>query len=435
MRQGTSNVRTKFTAAGLTHFGGIYLLHQFFQQLKVRSYLALNLFYPQRNNRYTLSELLLALTYPMILGLEKIEVSALLKTNGVFQYLTGLPSFPNPTTLRRFLIRSAPELLPQLSKVHNDLRAHFLRFPYTASSFWFDCDSTVQTLYGNQEGVLRGYNPDYPGKKSYHPLVVTEAHLKDCLGGFLRPGNTHTAEGIEELLKTSFSFLPHHNRLRLRADAGFYDGNFISLLKENYVQFAIVARLTSPLKLKVGGLRYHHISPVFSAAEFRYQPYGWKQRERFVILRRKLPEEPTDSQITLFTLDKYAYSAIVTNLDLEPHNIFRFYQDRSAQERIVRTLKEDYPFGKAPTNNFAANALYAELSLLAYNLVTWFKRLCLPADWQSFTLPTIRHRLLMMPGEFVRSKNIPTLRFPRNNPYQDTFFYAQEQIKKLSPLV
>lgn len=373
--------------------------------------------------------------YPMILGLEKIEVSALLKTNGVFQYLTGLPSFPNPTTLRRFLVRSAPELLPQLRKAHDNLRLHFLCSPSTPSSFWFDCDSTVQTLYGNQEGALRGYNPDHLGKKSYHPLVVTEAHLKDCLGGLLRPGNVHTADGIDELMRAVFSILPHHNRLRFRADAGFYDGNFVSFLRENQAQFAIVARLASPFRLKVGGLKYHRITPLFSTAEFRYQPHGWQKKERFVVLRRNLPKEPVESQVTLFTLDQYAYSIIVTNLNLEPYNVFRFYQDRSAQERIVRTLKEDYPFGKAPTNSFAANALYAELSLLAYNLVTWFKRLCLPDDWQSFTLPTIRHRLLMMPGEFVRSRNIPTLRFPRNNPYQNTFHYAQEQIKKLLPLV
>ena len=435
MRSGARKIRTKFTAAGLTHFGGIYLLHQFLQQLRIRSYLYLNLTFPQRNNRYTLSELLLAFMYPMILGLEKIEVSALLKTNGVFQYLTGLPNFPNPTTLRRFLVRSAPELLPQLRKTHDNLRSHFLCFPHTPSSFWFDCDSTVQTLYGNQEGALRGYNPDYPGKKSYHPLIVTEAHLKDCLGGLLRPGNVHTADGIDELMSTVFSILPHRNRLRFRADAGFYDGNFISLLRENQAQFAIVARLTSLFQLRIGGLRYRRITPVFSTSKFHYQPHGWKKKERFVVLRRKLPKEPTDSQTTLFTLDRYAYSIIVTNLHLEPYNVFQFYQDRSAQERIVRTLKEDYPFGKAPTNSFAANALYAELSLLAYNLVTWFKRLCLPEDWQSFTLPTIRHRLLMMPGEFVRSRNIPTLKFPRNNPYQNTFHYAQERIKKLSSLV
>ncbi|MFQ5799182.1 MAG: transposase [Bacteroidota bacterium] len=201
------------------------------------------------------------------------------------------------------------------------------------------------------------------------------------------------------------------------------------------MRFVIVAHLTSPLKARIGTLRYEHASSIFSTSGFRYQPHGWKQKERFVVLRRKLPKEEPRSQTTLFTLDRYAYSVVVTNLDLEPYNVFQFYQDRSAMERIVRTLKEDYPFGKAPTNSFTANALYAELSLLAYNLMTWFKQLCLPDDWQSFTLPTIRHRLLMMPGEFVRSKNIPTLRFPRNSLYQDTFYYAQDRIKKLTPLV
>ena len=435
MRAGARNIQVKFNAARLTHFGGIYLLHQFLQHIRLRSYLCHHLSYDQRNNRYTLTELLLALIYPMILGLEKIEVSALLKTNGVFQYLTGLPSFPNPTTLRRFLTRCAPLLLPELRAVHNDLRAHFLCLPYTPSSFWIDCDSTARTLYGNQEGALKGYNPSHPGKKSYHPLILTEAHLGECLGGVLRPGNVHTAEGIEELLNTVLLLLPHHNRLRLRADAGFYSGDFVALLKEKRIVFVIVAHLTSPVKSRIGGLRYEHASPIFSTSEFRYQPHGWNQKERFVALRRKLPKEETGSQTTLFTLDRYAYSVVVTNLDLEPYNVFQFYQDRSAMERIVRTLKEDYPFGKAPTNSFMANALYAELSLLAYNLMTWFKRLCLPDDWQSFTLPTIRHRLLMMPGEFVRSKNIPTLRFPGNSLYQDTFYYAQDRIKKLTPLV
>lgn len=434
-RSGARNIRATFTAAQLSHFGGVYLLHQFFQQLQMRTYISRRLFYPQHNNRYSVTEILFALMYPMILGLEKIEVSALLKTNGVFQYLTGLPSFPHPTTLRRFLVHAAPLLLPQFRAVHNDLRALFLCMPHTQSSFWLDGDSTVQTLYGNQEGALKGYNPAHPGKKSYHPLIITEAHSGDCLGGILRPGNAHTADGIADMLTTIISFLPHHNRLRFRADAGFYDGDFIALLKENRVDFAVVAHLTPPVKARLGGLRYQRVTPVFSTAEFRYQPYGWDEPERFMVLRRRLPEEETGNQTTLFTLDRYAYSVMVTDLELEPYSVFQFYQDRSAMERIVRTLKEDYPFGKAPTNSFEANALYAELSLLAYNLITWFKRLCLPDEWQSFTLPTIRHRLLMMPGMFVRSRNIPTLRFPRNSLYQDIFHFAQERIKKLTPLV
>ena len=49
----------------------------------------------------------------MILGLERIETAQLLRQNGVFQYLTGLPSYPEATTLRRFLLRVAPTALPE----------------------------------------------------------------------------------------------------------------------------------------------------------------------------------------------------------------------------------------------------------------------------------------------------------------------------------
>src|SRR3989338_11442649 len=135
MRSGVRKIRTKFTSPGLTHFGGIYLFHIFLQQLKIRSYLFRYLSYSQRNSHYTLSEMILALIYPMILGLEKIEVSSLLKTNGVFQFLTGLQSFPDPTALRRFLIRSSTELLPSLWEVHNELKKHFILQPSARSSF------------------------------------------------------------------------------------------------------------------------------------------------------------------------------------------------------------------------------------------------------------------------------------------------------------
>lgn len=435
MRSGSRKIRTKFTTSSLTHFGGIYLLHQFLQQLRLRTFLSNYLKFPQRNNHYSTTELLLALIYPMILGLDKIEVSALLGTNGVFQYITGLPAFPNPTTLRRFLSRAADPLFEQLASTHDRLRRYFLSASSTSWSFWLDCDSTTQTLYGHQEGAMVGYNPHHRGKKSYHPSIITEAHRGDCLAGRLRPGNAHTAEGIDDLLRRATSLLPAIHRLRVRADAGFYSGSFVSLLKELKAEFAVVAHLTSTVRRILETRRYARVSSIFSTAEFSYRPHGWKEPERFVVLRRKLPNQEAASQTTLFTLDRHAYSVVVTNLNLTPYGVFRFYQDRSAMERIVRTLKEDYPLGKAATNSFQANAFYTEVSLLAYNLITWFKRMCLPTDWHSFTLPTIRHRLLMIPGEFVRSHNVPVLRFPKNNPYQNIFEYAQQQIGRLEALI
>jgi hypothetical protein len=47
--------------------------------------------FAQRNNRYSVSESLEALLYPLILGLGRIETTEPLRSNGVFHYLAGLP--------------------------------------------------------------------------------------------------------------------------------------------------------------------------------------------------------------------------------------------------------------------------------------------------------------------------------------------------------
>lgn len=434
-RTGMKSVRVTFSAGQLTHFGGVSLLHCFLQHLGVRTFLSRALRIPERNNHFSMTERLLAILYPMMLGVSGGELAALLGTNGVFQHLTGLPKFPHPDTLRQFLTHKAPILLPRLQTTHNVLRAHFLASPDPLRTYWLDFDSTVRTLYGTQEGVVKGYNPTHRGKKSYHPNICTEAHLRDCLGGELRYGNAHTATGVVPLLGEVHGMVPTEAReVRVRADAGFYDHEFIEALAEKQVKFAVVAHLTGPLKLRLPGLPYHRINAVKSTAEFRYAPQGWKESHRFVALREQLTEQ-RKAQLSLLTIDRYAYHVIVTNLPLTPYGVFSFYQPRAGLERIVRILKDDYPFAKAPTHSFAANSLYAELSLLAYNTIIWFKRLCLPPDWQSYTVGTLRHRLLLIPGNFTRTGNRPELRLPKNTLYQDTIKYAMKKITSLTPLV
>jgi hypothetical protein len=48
-----------------------------------------------------------------------------------------------------------------------------------------------------------------------------------------------------------------------------------------------------------------------------YQPKGWEKKYRFVVIRRPIPEEPS-SQLSLFSMGKYSYQVIVTNLTLQP---------------------------------------------------------------------------------------------------------------------
>jgi len=69
--------------------------------------------------------------------------------------------------------------------------------------------------------------------------------------------------------------------------------------------------------------------------------------------------------------------------------------------------------------------------LLAYNLVNWFQRLCLPLAYQSLTLKTLIATLLMMPGELVYTGNRPVLKLPANVPHQEAWKYALKKISHL----
>ena len=100
-------------------------------------------------------------------------------------------------------------------------------------------------------------------------------------------------------------------------------------------------------------------------------------------------------------------------------------------ERIIKELKADYPLAKNPTHQFAANEAYFHLLLFAYNLVNWFKRLCLPEEYHSTTLGTLRRQLLMMPGQFVQTRHGPTLRIPSSPSEQGLITYALTRIDRV----
>src|SRR5947208_2545007 len=115
----------------------------FYECCKFRNFLATHLAYPRRNNRYHLSQMILALVYPIVLGLDRLETTSFLRSNGTFQYLTGLPSFPDPQTLRRFLLHAADSFWGQVHRVNDRLLQSFIHLPSQRSRLIFDLDSTV----------------------------------------------------------------------------------------------------------------------------------------------------------------------------------------------------------------------------------------------------------------------------------------------------
>lgn len=72
MRRSPRNVRIAFNNRGLTHYGGVFFLHEFLRVLQLRRFIHEHLGYRRRNQKYSVPHLLLALIYPIILGLDRL---------------------------------------------------------------------------------------------------------------------------------------------------------------------------------------------------------------------------------------------------------------------------------------------------------------------------------------------------------------------------
>lgn len=358
--------------------------------------------------------MLLALVYPIVLGLDRIEAASFLRFNGTFQYLTGLPGFPDPQTLRRFLLNAPERVWENLHRANDRLLQNFIHLPARRSRLILDLDSTVVTVFGKQDGAEIGYNPKYRGKRSYNPLLCLEANSSLLWDAELRPGDDSSWESSPALLQTCFSIRPPEIReTRFRADAGFGYEPVLRGLEDQRVQYAVVARLTSPLKRSLPGLPFEPVNTRWELAETEYRAHGWSNARRIVVARRFI--EKQDEQTTLFTTGRYLYRAWTTNLDQTSTAVWRFYEGRAAMEPRIRELREDFALRKIPTASFEANALYLEVIRLAYDLVTAFQRTCLPESWQAYTLQQLRFKLFFLPGELTRPQNRPILRL-RDSP-------------------
>jgi len=376
---------------------------------------------------------MLALVYPIVLGLDRLETASFLRSNGTFQYLTGLPSFPDPQTLRRFLLQAPPRFWDQLHRVNDRLLQKFIHLPDHRSRLIFDLDSTVVTVFGHQDGAEVGYNPRHRGKRSYNPMLCMEANSSYLWDAELRAGNAGTWDGSPELLDICFSNVPPDIReLRVRADAGFGVNPVFDALESHSAVYTVVARMTPALQRLLPGLSYSPVNRDWEMTDFQHRPHSWSQARRFVVARRFL--SGNEKQPTLFASGRYAYRAWVTNLSLTPLGVWHFYDARAAIEPRIGELLQDYALRKIPTSSFQANALFLEIIRLAYNLVNAFQRLCLQESWQSLTLSKLRYKLFLLPGELTRPQNRPILRLRDSSMLQVLADDILRHINKLRPL-
>jgi hypothetical protein len=131
----------------------------------------------------------------------------------------------------------------------------------------------------------------------------------------------------------------------------------------------------------------------------------WKQEHRFVAVRRPIALETEEIQQRLFTFKQYTYHrALVTNLELTPPAVWRFYCNRGFQDLLLREFKGSYAMAKIPTRSFWANAAYMEMILWAYDLILAFQFLCLPKEIRHWNIGHVAQRTLVAPGALGQTR-------------------------------
>lgn len=437
MPKGLRNLPISFGEPHLTHFAGLLLIQRFCQKLGLRRLIQRRLRPGPRYRDYPPADMVLAILYAIIAGMDRVNETQILQYNGAFQKIVGLTRFPDQTTIRRFLRRLAPQHIRQIVQVHDLLRRGLFDRPRRRTSLVFDLDSTVLVIYGRHiEGARVGYNPKKRGRRSYHPLLAFESRSQEFWHGSLRPGNAGTSTGVVPFIKVCLAKAPKHippSRVRFRMDAGFYGKRTVEFLGEKGHGYVIVAVVRKHIRERAQNCKFTKMGHGWEVGEFRHGPKAWHEKKhRYVVVRRPIPEDPVEAQqLKLFKDRKYAYHVFVTNLKTNAWRVYRFYSLRARVEKHIRELAYDYPLAKIPTQEWIPNVGFFQLLLLAFDIVHYFKRLCLPRDYRYKTLKTIRMELLVLPGRLVKTDNRYRLMLPKDYHFQDTFQRALSRVQKL----
>lgn len=435
LRRGLQTLRFSFEADSLTHFGGLFLIQRFCNKLRLRRRLERILKAAPNWTDYHPADVILLFLYVLIAGLPRVNKTAILQYNGLFLSLVGLKKFPDQTALRRFLRRLSPKAIRQLARLHDQIRTQLFCLPSSRTSLVFHLDSVVLTLYGKQQGARIGYNPKKKGRPSYHPILCFESHGQEFWHGSLRPGDAASNTGARALVQRCLGKVPSQiarSRIRLLADSGFFSGRLVGDLDQAGCGYIIVGRKAKsylPMAERAG---FKEMSFGWAVAEFDFKPQRWKKEHRFIMVRRPLPEDPEEAkQLTLFKRGQYSYSAFVTNLDLQAWMIWKTYNARANVEKSIRELLNYFSLNKIPTQQWVANVAFLQLLLLAYNLVHWFKRLCLPEEYLRATVETIRTEFLVLPGKLTKHGGRNVLQLPKDYHHRKIFLEAARKIEKM----
>jgi Transposase DDE domain group 1 len=191
-------------------------------------------------------------------------------------------------------------------------------------------DSSVSPTHGEQENSV--WNGHY-GCTCYHPLFVFNqfGDLERCS---LRPGNVHSADGWDGVLKPFVArYRGKVSRIYFRADAGFANPDVYGFLEAEGIKYAIRVPANRVLQERIGHLLKRPVGRPSndvrrSHASFSYQAGSWSKPRRVI------------AKVEWHLGELYPrVGFIVTNMSRAAENVVVFYNKRGTCEQWIKEGK------------------------------------------------------------------------------------------------
>jgi hypothetical protein len=287
-----------------------------------------------------------------------------------------------------------------------------------------DMDSSVSPTHGDQEGTA--WNGHF-GCTCYHPLFVFNqfGHLERCK---LRPGNVHSADGWEEVLKPVMARYAGRDILRLfRADAAFAIPALYETLEAEHYFYAIRLPANAMLRDKITDLLKrpvgrppNHVRRVYG--DFEYQAGSWDKPRRVLAKVEWHPGE-------LFPRVGF----LVTNLPWEPEQVFAFYNQRGTAEQRIKEGKIAIKWTRLSCRTMAQNEVRLQLHALAYNLGMFLHSADLPDEVATWSLTSLQTRLIKIGARVIRHARTMTFQLAEVTVSGKLFHRILDAIHRLRP--
>ena len=236
-------------------------------------------------------------------------------------------------------------------------------------------DTTVETIYGDQQGACKGHNTQHRGKKGYRPVLGFIDETREYLLGKLRKGETLSGEDAAAVIKQIGHYVPGCvKKVLVRADGEFFSWQSVEAALGEGFDFIIANKGAKPPFDPAGWYRPWK-RKAFQYNSCLYQPSGWSKPCRFVAMRISKEvsansKEPL--QYELFEDDQYTYRIFCTTLRAKPYKVIAEYDKRADVENLIAEAKRE-GVDAIPSNKFKNNYAYFQIFMLAYNIWRYFK--------------------------------------------------------------